>query len=106
MRDARTGTGPNVIHRHVAKGNPSWDTSSFDRDATTSRAFGPHTPSVHHADEASCTCTEPSPGMWSTSHFLSICPVYPPVTTRKESEPSRMIVRSARTPPASFSHEV
>ena len=48
-----TGTVPIVIHRIVAKGNPSFDTSSSDTDAIRSRARGPHTPSAAQADVSS-----------------------------------------------------
>ncbi len=75
-------------------------------DWTRSRARGPQTPIVYKAEVRSWTWTEPSAGRWSVNHFLSRMPIPPPVTTRKWSRPSRMIVRSATIPPAAFSSGV
>ena len=64
-----------------------------------SRARGPHSPSVHQPVVMSTSWALPSAGRWSANHLRSAMPWAPPVTTRKSSSPSRMIVRSDLKPP-------
>ena len=102
-------TPPSSSSRQVPNGKPACETSSEVTDASTSRARGPHSPSVVHAEVRSAIDAAPSPpsgGRWSANHFRSAIPVAPPVTTRNRCGPSRMIVRSPRNPPRSSSSEV
>jgi branched-chain amino acid transport system substrate-binding protein len=68
-------------------------------DATTSRAFGPHTPRVQIADVRSLSWTEPSSGRCRENHAASRGPSAPPVMIRYCSSPSRTTVRSLLNPP-------
>ena len=97
---------PTSIVRAVPNGKPSFETSSEVVAARTSRARGPQIPSVVSVEVASKSCAEPSAGRWSRNHLRSPIPWAPPVTTRKWSRPSRMIVRSDLMPPASLSSGV
>src|SRR6266849_3003590 len=106
MREARTGTVPMSIERHVPNLNPSFETSSVVAAERMSRARGPHRPIVDIAEVRSCSWADPSAGRWSRNHFLSDMPEAPPVTTRNCSSPSRMIVRSDLNPPCGLSSGV
>src|SRR5206468_35064 len=79
MRDTSTFSVSTSIHRQVAKGNPSFETSSPVAAPSTSRAFGPHSPSVHHAEVWSSSWAEPSSGRCETNHFRSAIPENPPI---------------------------
>ena len=92
------------ISRQVPNANPACDTSSAVTAASTSLARGPHSPIVVQAEVRSAR-NAPA-GRWSLIHLASDIPVAPPVTTRNRSSASRMMVRSARNPPFSSSHEV
>ncbi len=76
---------------------PSLETSSDVVEETMSRARGPQSPIVVMEDVRSASCAPPT--RWSRNHFLSDIPAAPPVTTRKWSSPTRMIVRSDLNPP-------
>ena len=103
MRDASTRSGPTSIVLNVANGKPSFETSSLVTLSRMSRERGPQRPSVVHDEVRSTICAEPSSGRWSRNHFRSAIPWAPPVTTRKVSWSTRMIVRSERKPPRGVS---
>ena len=100
MRDASTTCEPISISRQVPKRNPSCETSAPVTLARISRALGPQSPIVVKAFVWSTICAVPPSGAWSANHLRSALPCRPPVTTRKCSSPSRMIVRSDLNPPA------
>ena len=99
MREASTRSVPTSIVRQVPNGKPSCETSSLVTLARMSRARGPQRPIVVMAEVRSASCAVPSAGRWSANHLRSDMPWAPPVTTRKCSSPSRMIVRSDLKPP-------
>ena len=99
MREASTRSGPISMTRQVPNGKPSFDMSVVVTDCRMSRAAGPQMPSVVYVEVRSTTCAVPSAGSWSVNHFLSAMPWAPPVTTRKWSCASRMMVRSDLKPP-------
>jgi len=90
------------IQRQRAKGKASCEMSADVTDERMSRARGPHSPAVHHAEVMSTSVAEPSSGSRSPNHFMSRIPSIPPVTTRKRLSPRRMIVRSVSNVPAAF----
>ncbi len=62
MREASGWSGPMTMGRQVLKGKPALDISASVTACSTSRARGPHTPSVHQAEVWSLMTTEPSSG--------------------------------------------
>ena len=77
--------------------------SSSEIDATMSRARGPQMARHPSAPVRSLIETEPSAGAWVAIHARSRPPNAVPVTTRKRSMPSRVMVRSLSMPPRELS---
>ena len=64
-------------------GSPRATRRRWSGSTRMSRARGPQSPSVVHADVRSVTCALPSSGAWSATHLRSAMPCRPPVTKRK-----------------------